>query len=289
MYTERFGLERRPFALGEDPAALYPSPQHREVLAGLCYGMSARSGINLLTGPAGCGKSVSFRRALLSEIGKDVSPFIIRDPLLNGGELLDALLLEAGVVEDIASKARKIRELQRRLSQVGASGKQPILVIEDAHGASVNSLQQIQTLADCGFDGCVVLIGQSPVERTLELEELCGIKQRITLWLRLNTLSSMETRAYVGYRWRAVGGSDAPFSEPALDAIFQASKGVPRVINTLCENSLLTALGLGETEVALSHVAAAAIDMNLPVVSESLEGEVNVRSGRAGRAHLGGL
>jgi general secretion pathway protein A len=267
MYNEFFGLQKSPFRLTPDPEFLYLTAQHREALAGLTYAILARSGFVVLTGNAGTGKSTLLARILEHLPASRIQSSVIVNPTLSPSEFLEAALLDFGFRDIPASKAQRIAMLQRFLWRGHREGKVSALIVDEAHKLSLEVLEEIRLLGN--FESAdqkllqIVLVGQTELDELLNSEKLRQFKQRVSLHLVIEALSGTEIREYIQYRWTKAGGSDAPFSAGAVAAIGRASQGIPRVINVICDNTLMQAFGEGATSVEVRHVLAVCREMQI--------------------------
>ena len=289
MYEQLFGLSKRPFNLTPDPAFLFLTPQHREALVGLTYAILNGKGFVVLTGEAGTGKTTLLVKVLQSLPAERLQFSAILNPTLNPSEFLEMALLDFGVTDVPTSKARRLWALQNLLFQGRQQGKASALIVDEAHKLNSEVLEEIRLLGN--FERAdhkllqIVLIGQSELEQNLDRDDLRQLKQRIALWLRIEPLCVAEVGEYVRFRWETAGGTGLPFSTEAIATIGEASFGIPRVISSLCDNSLMLAFGEGESAIERRHVLSAAAEMKLklepdisgalnsdrPVVSETAE------------------
>lgn len=260
MYNEFFGLHKDPFNLTPDPEFLYLTAHHREALGGLTYAILARKGFVVLTGNAGTGKTTLLTR-VLHLLTSRIQSSVIVNPTLTPAEFLEATLLEFGFPDIPASKAQRIAGLRSFLWRGNREGKITALIVDEAHKLSLEVLEEIRLLGN--FESAaekllqIVLVGQSELDDLLNRETLRQFKQRISLRLSIEPLSASEIEQYIQYRWAKAGGTEAPFSVGAIAGIGQASQGIPRVINILCDNTLMQAFGEGSKSIEVRHVLAA--------------------------------
>ncbi|HYW41811.1 MAG TPA: AAA family ATPase [Bryobacteraceae bacterium] len=260
MYNEFFGLQKNPFNLTPDPEFLYLTPQHREALAGLTYAILARKGFVVLTGNAGTGKTTLLTRILEHLPASRIQSSVIVNPTLTPSEFLEATLLDFGFKDIPPSKAQRISILQSFLWRGHREGKITALIVDEAHKLSLELIEEIRLLGN--FESAsekllqILLVGQSELDDLLNCESLRQFKQRISLRLAIEPLSATEIEQYIQYRWMKAGGSRAPFCAAAIDSIGQASEGIPRVINVLCDNTLMQAFGEESGIVEVRHVLA---------------------------------
>ena len=272
MYDRFFGLSRPPFNLTPDPAFLFLTPQHREALVGLTYAILQRKGFVVLTGEAGTGKTTLLARVLHFLPSTRVQFSIILNPTLTPSEFLELTLLDFGIKDIPASKAQRLWKLQNLLFHYRSQGKVSALILDEAHKLSPEVLEEVRLLGN--FEETdqkllqILLVGQSELEDNLNREDLRQLKQRIALWLRISPLAPSDVQQYIRYRWLIAGGTQPPFTADAVDRIADKSSGIPRLINSLCENALTIAFGEGAAEVDKRHVLAAARDMQLGDMDE---------------------
>jgi general secretion pathway protein A len=261
MYNEFYGLQKAPFNLTPDPEFLYLTAQHREALAGLTYAILARKGFVVLTGNAGTGKTTLLTRILEHLPAGRIQSSVIVNPTLTPSEFLEATLLDFGFKDIPSSKAQRISILQSFLWKGQREGKITALIVDEAHKLSLEVIEEVRLLGN--FESAsekllqILLVGQSELDELLNRESLRQFKQRISLRLAIEPLSGKEIEHYIQYRWMKAGGSEAPFSAGAIDCIGQASQGIPRVINVLCDNALMQAFGEESASVEVRHALAA--------------------------------
>lgn len=270
MYEAFFQLEKRAFSLTADPAFLFLTHQHCEALAGLTYAILARKGFVVLTGDAGTGKTTLLAKALHQLPKSQLHSSVILNPTLTRSEFLELALLDFGVPEVPASKAQRLWLLQDLLLRSRRENKAVALIVDEAHKLSPQVLEEIRLLGN--FESAdekllqIVLLGQPELAALLNEETLRQFKQRIAVRLSIQPLSRVEVHEYIVYRWTKAGGRSAPpFDAEAMGAIAQASGGVPRLINSICDNALLTAFAEGVSTVTLDHVLSALSDLDINV------------------------
>ena len=267
MYEQFFGLQKPPFRLTPDPEFLYLTPQHREALAGLTYAIMGRKGFVVLVANAGTGKTTLLTRMMqYLPLGR-VQSSVIVIPTLTPAEFLEATMLDFGFKDIPASKAQRIAALQSFLWKGHRSGKVSALIIDEAHKLSAELLEEIRLLGNMESGDVkllqVALVGQSELDDVLNSESMRQFKQRIALRLEIQPLSESETEQYIGYRWMKAGGKAAPFTAEAVAGIKQGARGIPRVINTICDNALMLAYGEGSGRVEARHVLSACHELRL--------------------------
>lgn len=265
MYLHHFGLKKNPFNMTADPAFLYFTPRHRECVAGLAYAVTSRKGIVVLIGEAGTGKTTVLTR-VLQHLPLKIHPSVIFNPALTPAEFFELVMLEFGFSSVPGSKALRITALQQFLLKTHAEGKIAALVVDEAHKVNPEVLEEIRLLGNFERGGekllQVVLSGQPELNGLLNREDLRQFKQRVALRLSTDPLSTSEVESYLAFRWTTAGGkAPQPFSPESAAALARFSGGIPRIINALCDNALVTAFSEGTTTVTLEHVAEAARDL----------------------------
>lgn len=268
MYTRFFGLSSIPFALSADPSFLLCTPRHREVLAGLTYAVMARKGMIVLTGEAGTGKTTLLTKVMQSMPSSVVQSSPILNLWLTPDEFLEMVLCAFGVGCTSQSRPQRILRFYQLLTDSSAQGKTSMLIIDEAHKLTSEVLEEIRLLSNFERAGekllQIVLAGQPELVGVLNRPELRQLKQRIALRLKTEPLSLQEVEQYVRHRWARAGGHTAiPFEPRALSVIAHWSQGIPRVINVICDNSLLLAFSEGKKTVTVNHVREACGDLDL--------------------------
>lgn len=263
MYTHFFGLQEKPFSIAPDPRYLYMSALHQEALAHLLYGISSDGCLILLTGEVGAGKT-TVCRCLLEQVPENTDLALILNPKLNAVELLAAICdeLEIVVTGKKISIKTYIDRLNHYLLAAHARGRVTALLIDEAQNLSLDTLEQLRLLTNLETDKQkllkVILLGQPELRRLLEQEEVAQISQRITSRYHLLPLARSEVGIYVEHRLAVAGCRKKLFSAAAIRQVEKFSRGVPRLINVLCDRALLGAYVEGKEQVDPSIVRQAA-------------------------------
>jgi len=267
MYNSFFGLHKSPFNLTPDPNFLYLTDSHQEALAALSYAVFARKGIFVLSGDAGTGKTTLIMSTLRHLPPSQVQCSLIVNPTLTPAEFLEAVLLDFGFHDIPASKARRVAILQDFLWKAETEKQTAVLIVDEAHKLSLEVLEEIRLLGNCESTEekllQIVLLGQNELDQLLNSNQLRQFRQRIALRMQIEPLPAEEVGLYIQHRWTTAGGGDAPFSMLALSAIGQKTKGIPRLINSLCDNALMQSFADGSSTVEVRHVATACRDLHL--------------------------
>jgi general secretion pathway protein A len=265
MYENFFQLNKLPFGMTPDPSCLLMTESHREALSGLIYTISARKGFSVLTGDAGTGKTTLLRALIRSCTSARFS--VILNPTLSIKDFLELALLDFGIHEVPDSKAQRIMKLQDFLVKLYEAGIPPVLIIDEAHKLSPEILEEIRLLTNFETSDQkllqIVLAGQTELKALLNREDLRQLKQRIEIRLEVKPLSSPEVGTYMMHRWARAGGDTLPFTAGAIAAVASASHGIPRLINSICDNALLTAFGDEKRVVGVDHIRLVLRDLDM--------------------------
>ncbi|NLN92577.1 MAG: AAA family ATPase [Candidatus Hydrogenedens sp.] len=243
MYESFYGLRERPFNLTPDPKFLYLSEKHKEAFAHLLYGIRNRSGFVMISGEIGTGKTTLCRN-LLNQLDSNTEVAFIFNPFLSAIELMKKINQEFGIESEADTVLELTEELNVHLLHSSALGKDCVLVIDEAQNLSPQVLEQIRLLSNLETDSekllQIILIGQPELVEKLSLRELRQLNQRITARYHLKSLSADETLQYVAYRIHVAGGRKRiNFTKSAVKQVYKLSGGVPRMINALCDRTLL--------------------------------------------------
>ncbi|MDQ1349114.1 MAG: family ATPase [Acidobacteriota bacterium] len=244
MYLEHYGFREAPFNITPDPRFLYYSARHREALEHLLYGIRERKGFVQITGEVGAGKT-TLCRAALERLGPAFRTALILNPVMSSTQLLRTVLVELGLpVPGRIDRVAYLEMLNEFLLAQVPLGQDVVLIIDEAQDLSLELLEQVRLLSNLETDRQkllqIVLIGQPELKRMLDDARLRQLRQRITVRYHLDSLSREETELYVYYRLQVAGGNGRPtFSRWAMSRIHRYSKGVPRLINAVCDTSLL--------------------------------------------------
>ncbi len=246
MYREHFGITEKPFSITPDPRYLYMSKGHQEALAHLLYGIGEGGGFVLLTGEVGTGKT-SLCRCLLEQMPEHVDLALILNPRLSDVELIATICDELGISyakEEISLKYLT-DTLNSYLLETHAQGRQVVVMIDEAQNLDPQVLEQIRLLTNLETDKKkllqIILVGQPELLEILNRKDLRQLQQRVTARFHLTPLNKQETTAYIHYRLSVVGLRQDLFSQKAIDGIYKASGGVPRLINVIADRCLLGA------------------------------------------------
>ncbi len=249
MYNEYFGFKEAPFSIAPDPRYLYMTPQHREALAHLVYGLNSEGGCILLTGEVGTGKT-TVCRCLLEQIPEQARVALVLNPRVSAIELLETICDELKIVypeqkhSDTANTVKTyIDRINRFLIDANARNEKTVLIIDEAQNLDSSVLEQLRLLTNLETNQRkllqIIILGQPELLAILAHPEMRQLAQRITARFHLNALSAEEIRAYISHRLAVAGQNVQLFPDATLRRLFRLSKGVPRLINILCDRALL--------------------------------------------------
>lgn len=261
MYQEFYGFTESPFNITPDPRFLFFSDRHREAFNHMLFGIQERKGFIQITGEVGAGKT-TLCRALLEELGPQVKTALILNPLLNREQMLRQILTELGLESAGLDHLEAMEVLNRYLLEQAAEGRDVVLFIDEAQDLSPELLEQVRLLSNLETDERkllqIVMIGQTELRDMLDRRSLRQLRQRITVRYHLTPLSLHETEYYMHHRLQVAGANSRPtFSRWAVRRIYRYSRGIPRLINAVCDKSLLCGYVTGSDHLTLWHVRRA--------------------------------
>ncbi|MCX6358164.1 MAG: AAA family ATPase, partial [Candidatus Aureabacteria bacterium] len=238
-----------PFNLTADPRFLFPSPQHREALSFLHYGIMQRKGFLAITGEVGTGKT-TLCRALLSQLDAHVTTAFILNSNLTEFQLLHAIIEDFGIPINAKNKMNLMRALNTFLLEQVRQGNNAVLIIDEAQNLTAAQLEQVRMLSNIETAEekllQIVLVGQPQLRRKLDSKGLLQLRQRIAIRFHLSPLARHELGAYIAHRLHVAGSDGRVLFEPkAVDLAYDYSGGVPRLVNMLCDKALLAGFALG--------------------------------------------
>lgn len=267
MYERFFGLSANPFSMTPDPNLLFLTNSHREALAGLNYAILGRKGFVVLTGEAGTGKTTLLRKLLEMMPETEAQASVVLNPTLTASEFLELLLFNFGNTEIPPSKAQRLHVLERMLSSADKAGRTLVLVIDEAHKLNIEVLEEIRLLTN--FETSerkllqIVLSGQPELKDVLNRPELWQLKQRVAIRLSVGPLLDDELISYLQHRWARAGGEELPFSADAIARIGAVSRGIPRLVNAICDNALLIGFSGQRRDIDAAIIAEVELDLDL--------------------------
>ena len=266
MYTDYFGFNENPFSIAPNPRYLYMSKMHQEALAHLVYGTTSKGCIVLLTGEVGTGKT-TLSRYFLEKLPKTTDIAIITNPKLTSNELLATICDEFEIKLDTKTPSTKnyIDSINAFLLKGYSSNRQTVLIIDEAQNLDSDVLEMLRLLTNLETDQQkllkIVLLGQSELASVLNQPDQEQINQRITSRYHLRGLDRDDVEAYIAHRIMVAGGGrSAFFTKGAISQVFSTSRGIPRLINNLCNHALLGAYSENKEQVDKKIVQQAAAE-----------------------------
>ena len=274
MYKAFFNLARNPFELTPDPTCFVPTKRHNEALTALYYGVRRHKGFVVVTGEVGTGKTMLLRCLLgLLKESKDVAYAYVFNGRLSPSEFLQYILSDFGVPASGKNKSELLFDLGKFLASRCSKKMTTVLIVDEAHLLSADILEEVRLLSNLETENDkllqILLVGQPELDEKLDSVGLRQLKQRIAFRTQLLPLDAGETKLYIEQRLQIAGASrdrDPLFTKEAIAEVYRHSRGLPRLINTLCENSLVTAYARRLPSVTPDVIGDVAKEFRLGVV-----------------------
>jgi general secretion pathway protein A len=289
MYQSFYNLNCSPFEISPDPYFFFPTPRHNEALALLNYGVLRRKGFVVVTGEVGTGKTLLVRCLLDSLTQHKVAFAYIYNPVLTVQNFLEQVLADLSLPVACRSKSEALARLNNYLLTRSREDLTTALVVDEAQLLSWELLEEIRLLTNLETTQHkllqIVLAGQPELDRKMDSHQLRQLKQRVGLRYNLLPLEFAEVEGYIHRRLELAGageGQHTIFSKEAIESVYRFSKGIPRLVNTLCENSLMLGFGLQKKQIAASIVREVASDFRLEDASVSAATAVNATDRQEG-------
>lgn len=266
-YKSFFGLSVKPFELVPNPAFLFMSRTHRKALSYLDYGIREGAGFVLLTGEVGCGKTTLVRN-LMRQLDETIILSKVFNTKVSSEQLVSMINDDYGLDVKGKDKTALIKDLYDFLIEMLASGKRPVLIIDEAQNLAPELLEEVRMLSNLETDTSkllqIVLVGQPELRAVLAAPELRQFRQRISVSAHIGNISRDETELYILHRLSVAGNREAiSFDEQALDLIYRYSRGTPRLVNIICDFVLLTAFADRTKTVSYAMVADIVRDLEV--------------------------
>jgi len=268
MYDAFFGFKQSPFNMSPDPAFLFRSAQHEEALANLIYGVRSRKGFVVLSGEVGTGKTTMLEclRDFLNT--QQIAFASLFNSRLTVEQFFEVLAYDLELECDRRSKTEVLLALNGMLLERASAGRTTALIVDEAHNLEWDVLEEIRLLGNLenrkGKLLQIVLAGQQELDAKLDAPEFRQLKQRIALRCALRAFRADETQAYVNSRMACAGLQEQTVLSPELiDEIHHRSQGIPRLINTICDNLLLTAFAMESRTATFAMLDEVTSDMRL--------------------------
>src|SRR6266850_3899540 len=242
-YLQFYGLKEAPFTITPNPRFLFYSGKHREAFNHLLYGIRERKGFVQLTGEVGAGKT-TLCRAMLEQLDGHYATALILNPVMSSEELVKGIAIEYGLPVHGLDRLDTLAVINQFLLQQVERGKETVLIVDEAQDLTNELLEQVRLLSNLETDNRkllqIVLMGQPELRDRLNNPRLRQLRQRITIRYHLSPLSRFEVNHYIQYRLEVAGAKGIPyFTQAALWRVFNYSKGIPRLLNAICDKALL--------------------------------------------------
>jgi general secretion pathway protein A len=272
MYKRFYNLRRNPFEITPDPSFLFPTNRHKEALAALYYGVRRHKGFVIMTGEVGTGKTLLVRWLLQLLKGTNVAYAYVFNSRLSSLEFLQFIAGDFGLSTAGKTKSDLLLEFGKFLITRHQQNLTTVLVVDEAHHLATEVLEEIRLLTNLETAQekllQILLIGQPELDEKLDLQELRQLKQRIALRARLEPLDREETKSYIESRLQVAGANGETgtlFPDDSVAEVYRHSRGIPRLINTICENALISAYARQLRSVSAEIINEVAKDFRLGV------------------------
>ncbi|OLE96907.1 MAG: hypothetical protein AUG75_14575 [Cyanobacteria bacterium 13_1_20CM_4_61_6] len=274
MYKEFYRLRLNPFEMTPDPSFLFLTRRHQEALMALYYGVHRRKGFVALTGDVGTGKTLLIRCLLRMLKDSEIACAYVFNSRLSTLDFLHYVATEFGLAVSGKTKGEILQDLRKHLIERHQKNLTNMIVVDDAQGLSIKLLEEIRLLTNLETEQekllQILLVGQPELDEKLDSFELRQLKQRIALRSHLEPLDLEETGGYIRHRLQLAGAPAEAcdlFAEETIARIYRHSRGVARLINTVCESALVTAFARQLTSVPPEIIDEVAYDLRLGVAS----------------------
>jgi type II secretory pathway predicted ATPase ExeA len=267
VYKSFYKLTSNPFGSSPDPRFLYMMPHTREALAGLEYGISTRKGFMVLVGEVGTGKTTLLRRALSGFDPQRVFTSFVFNPLLEPLDFLEFVMTDFGIPPAERNKSAMLMQLNRWLVERFRHQETCVILVDEAQNLSWELFEEIRLLTNLETSSekllQIVLSGQPELQDKLRQPKVRQLRQRISMWCRTQAITEHQTGAYIAQRLLIAGTAEEIFLPEAVEAIYRASQGIPRLINLVCEHALMLGYVEQAKKISLAMVMEVANDLDL--------------------------
>jgi general secretion pathway protein A len=291
MYESFYGLNNKPFQLNPDPSFYFGSKQHRRAKAYLDYGVSRNEGFIVITGEIGAGKTTLLRALIDGLHGSNVVVGHLVTTQLGAEDTLRMVGASFGFKVKDVPKSELLITLEAFLISQTSKGKRCLLIVDEAQNLTPKAVEELRMLSNFQFGNQALmqsfLVGQPEFREILQRPEMEQFRQRVAATCHIGPLDQDETQHYIEHRLKCAGATDKPTFEPAaFEAIFKATNGIPRRINSVCDRLLLAGFLGGKThleatdvqEVVKEFAQEAEVPARRPVAIDSMRGELQAAS-----------
>jgi type II secretory pathway predicted ATPase ExeA len=286
MYRSFFGLRALPFGTSPDPRFLFLRPQIREALACLQYGIAARKGFVVMTGEVGTGKTTLLRSVLDTFAKGRIATAFVFNPCLDVLDFFEFVLTDFGIPPKTRTKSSMLLQLNSWLIERFRAHQLCAIVVDEAQDLSWELLEEIRLLTNLETSSeklvQIILSGQPELEEKLHHPSVRQLRQRISLWCKTRPLDGDETEAYISERLRIAGAANPIFVPEATELVHRYSKGIPRVINLICEHALISAY-VEQIKPIPAHIVEA-VSLELDLVEHPVTISSSAMQGLMGRS-----
>lgn len=278
MYKKFYGLTRNPFELSPDPYFLFATAKHNEALASIIHGVLRRKGFMVVTGEVGTGKTLLARCLLEILRRQEIASANVFNPGLAPVEFLRYIAGDLGLKVTNQDKGTLLLELNNYLIGRYRKGQTTVLIVDEAQHLEPELLEEIRLLTNLETSQQkllqIVLIGQPELDQKVDSPQLRQLKQRIALRCQLDPFEEAETKGYIVRRLQRAGANSHAmtlFPDPTIAAVYHFSRGIPRLINTICENALIASFAQKSSFVTIDTIQEVARDLRLNVLTSPVE------------------
>lgn len=281
MYQEFYGLNENPFRLTPDPQYLFHTRNHKEAMAQLFYGVSERKGFIVLIGEVGMGKTLLLNWMMETLSENEIPSSYIFNSVMNATDMFEYISADFDLQCNAGSKNQFLAQLHNLLIKLYTQGKTAVLIVDEAQNLSLEVLEELRMLSnlETGKEKLlqIILAGQPELAQKLDHPSMRQLKQRVALRCTLKPLNFNEVKEYVQSRLKIAGlEGESPFDQSALKAIHELSNGIPRIINNICDNALLSGFARAQTTIDRAMIEEIGEDLQLKTTSTTIpNGPIN--------------
>ncbi len=282
MYLQFYGFQEPPFNITPNSRFFFSSTKHTEALSTLVYAISERKGFVVITGDIGSGKT-TVCRALVNKLDSRTQIALITNTLMSGRDLITTILEDLEVDFTSGSKAKLLSQLNSYLIEQLRSNNNVVLIIDEAQNLTPSVLEEVRLLSNLETENekliQIIFLGQPELKKKLALSKLEQLRQRIAVFYHLYPLTQKETHEYVLHRLKVASGSDRNYLTPeALELVYQFSKGIPRLVNQICDSAFLTGY-INESKIIDATILKEVIaESPMTLIGDGTKKDINVSS-----------